>query len=197
MSFLNHFSTNEWKIFIGNALMIATSLFYILWWRASFWNPAAGGIFISLAIITGLASVAIIAVSALEATTRGLSESIIILAALPLYVALFFITTGPLHRPLTSELLIIIVWAVAEFSAVNLLYSCRRFNLAGAIAGTAIVSAAVIAGLVCYVRYYTFPANSTERFWQGIYPLTIDGGAVAILLIMQALSKTAPVISKD
>ena len=50
----------------------------------------------------------------LEVQGRGLSESIIISAALS-PIALFLITTGPLHRPLTSELLIIIVWAVAEF----------------------------------------------------------------------------------
>lgn len=189
MSFFNQFTRNEWQIFIGNTLMAVTSLFYILWWRTSFQDASAGGAFISLAILTGLVSVALIAVSALEVQGRGLSESIIILAALPLYIALFFITTGPLHRPLTSELLIIIVWAVAEFSAVNLLYGCRRFNLAEMISGVALISAAVTAGLVCYVRYYTFPANSAGRFWLGIYPLAIDGIVVAALLLMQAFSK--------
>ena len=84
MSFFNQFTRNEWQIFIGNALMAVTSLFYILWWRTSFRDASAGGAFISLAILTGLASVALIAVSALEVQGRGLSESIIILAALPL-----------------------------------------------------------------------------------------------------------------
>lgn len=193
MSFFRDFSLPLWKVFGGNLLMIVTIACYIAWWTVSFRpggdsKTAAAFIFISVTLIAGLAAITalLIGIKSLSQAGKGIPLAYILLGAAALYLILLAVTTILFKRIVTSELLLITVWAAVECSAIAVLHGSSRFSMGQAMALAVLVLLATITGIVCYILHYRL--DETARFWNGLIPLMVDGGVVAVLLAVLALT---------
>src|SRR5689334_22362556 len=132
---LRYFTAPLWEIFAGNLLLLLCSLFYLAWWIVSF-RPnspggSAGGLYITAAFITGVVAIALmfVSINSLSQDSKGLPVRFILLSCVALFLLLFLVTTIVFHRIVTSELIIIHIWAALELSAVTVLYGTGRFGM--------------------------------------------------------------------
>jgi hypothetical protein len=121
-------------IVIGEVLLVVCSLSYLVWWtvafRPSVRTPPWGGFFLLGAVVGGLGGVVLLAVgiAALlrEASLPALGATIVgggLVGAL-----LFYVTSGVAHRPVTTELPLIVVWATAQLAAGITLWSAGELR---------------------------------------------------------------------
>jgi hypothetical protein len=192
MTFFRSFTTPLWEIFTGNLLLMICSLFYLGWWVVSY-RPnssggSAGGFYITAAFITGIAAITLMSVgiNSLSQDAKGLPVRFILMGSAALFFVLLLVTSIAFHRMVTSELMILHIWAALELSVVAVLYGTGRFGAGRAGALAALVGIATIAGLICYVLYYRL--DETARYWNGMVPLTTDAFVMAVFLGVLAVS---------
>lgn len=193
MASFRDFTVPLWKIFGGNLLMLVTILFYIAWWTVAFrpdktGKTARAGILIALALLTGLASITILfsGIESLSQAGEGFPVIYILLGAAVLYVIFLAVTRIAFQRSVTAELLLIIVWAALEGSAIAVLQGSGRFSPGQALTLVTLVVLATGIGMVCYILHYRL--DESPRFWNGLIPLMVDAGVVTVFLAVLALS---------
>lgn len=188
----HNFSDPVREIFVGNILLLLCSLFYLIWWIVSY-RPnsygmsAAGGIYFSVTLITGVAAIASMSfgINALSVHSNVLPVKFIWIGAGLLFLAVLAITTQVYHRVVTSELILIHIWMALELSAVIVLYGTRRFGFGMAVTLAVLVGIATIVGLICYVLYYRL--DETAGYWNGMIPLIAD--ALVVIVVLMVLAK--------
>jgi hypothetical protein len=193
MACFDNFTVPPCRILGGNLLLFATLLFYIAWWTVTFRPGRAGGtasakFYIGLALLTGLAAITIM-FSGIEMLAQGRKASTVInilLGAAALYIFLLLVTRFAFQRPVTAELLLIIFWASLEFSAISVLQGSGYLSMELALALAGLMVLAAVIGLVCYIMHYRL--DEVPRFWNGLIPLIVDAGVVAVFLMMLAFS---------
>jgi hypothetical protein len=192
MTCFRSFTVPLWEIFAGNLLLLFCTLFYLAWWVVSY-RPnssggSAGGFYITAAFITGIAAIALMygGINSLSQDSKGLPVRFILMGGVAMFFILLLITAVAFHRIVTSELMLIHIWAVLELSAVAVLYGTGRFGAGRAAALAVLVGIATIAGLICYVLYYRL--DETARYWNGMIPLTTDAFVMAVFLWVLAVS---------
>lgn len=178
-------------ILYGNLLMVICSVFYLIWWGITF-RPGAGGtafgtICIGLAFVLGMIGV-VLTVKGLngnrmQAQIQTIPGWGIAAGGIVTYVILLAVTSGLLHRQVTSELLIITAWAVLELSLVNFLYGVGRFTMPVALGSVLLIIAAAVISMVCYLLYYRLAPY--PGFIDGMIPLIAV--AVVMMIINAAL----------
>jgi hypothetical protein len=109
----------------------------------------------------------------------------ILIGAVGFYVILLVFTKIVFQRDVTSELLLITIWAAIESSAIAVLLGVGCFGVGRAWTMAAVMILATLVGIVCYVLYYRL--EGMARFWDGLIPLMVDAVAVATFLVMLAL----------
>src|SRR5665648_646292 len=116
------FTAPLWEIFTGNLLLLFCSLCYLAWWVVSF-NPnssggSAGMFYIAAAFITGVAAIFLTSsgIKWLSQDSKGLPVKFILLGSVAVFLILLLVTVIVFHRMVTSELLIIHIWAALELS---------------------------------------------------------------------------------
>ena len=130
-----NFTASLWKVFSGNLLLLFCSLFYLIWWVVSFRPDSSGGpagmFCIAAAFITGIAAIVLLAagINSLSHNSKGLPIRFILIGAAVLFVVLLLVTAIVFHRQVTSELIIIHIWAALEISTVAVLHGTGRFGL--------------------------------------------------------------------
>ncbi len=192
MTFFRGFTFPLWQIFGGSLLLLLCSLFYLAWWAVSFRPHSSGGsaaaFYIAAAFITGCAAIGMMAggINSLSEESRGLPVRYIIGGGIALFFVLLTVTSMVFHRVVTSELLIIHLWATLVLSAVAVLHGTGRFGAGHAVAMAALVAIFTVAALVCYVIYYDL--DDTGRFYIGMAPLIADSVVMAVFLGMLAFS---------
>lgn len=192
MTYFHNFTAPVWEIFSGNLLLLLCSLLYLTWWVVSFRPNSSGGsagfFCITAAFLAGIAAVFLMSagIYSLSENSRGLPVRFILIGGAVLYLILLFVTTRVFHRTVTSELIIILIWAVLELSAVNVLYGAGRFGSGRAAILAALVGIATVVGLICYVLYYRLDGMSSYR--DGMVPLITDALAMVIFLGTLAVS---------
>jgi hypothetical protein len=193
MSWFRDFSVPLWEIFGGNLLLFVTIVFYIVWWTVSFrpngdGNPAGAGFFIAAAFFVGVAAIGIlsIGINSLSQAGKGFPVVYILLGAVAFYILLLVVTKITFQRAVTSELLLITIWAALECSAIAVLHGSGRFSLGQVLTLVALVVLATVVGIVCYILHYRL--DDISRFWNGLIPLIVDTGMVTVFLAMLALS---------
>ena len=168
------------------------NLFYLVWWIISFRpNSSVGAIgvfFIIAALIAGVVAISLMStgIISLSFISKGLPVRFILIGGAVLFVVLLLVTNIKFHRIVTSELIIIHIWAVLELSAVAVLYGTRRFGSGRAAALGALVGIATVVGLICYVLYYRLDGMSS--YWDGTVPLITDSFVMAVFLGVLAVS---------
>jgi len=193
MTCFRDFTAPDWEVFGGNALMLVTCAFYLAWWALAFWPKGIGynsltAILITVALLAGIASIAVLSlgVAALPRIEKGLPVSFVLLGAAVLFVFFLAVTKNAFHRPVTSELLVMFIWAAVEFSAILALSRSGRFADGQIALLSTLVTIAMLVGLACYVLYYRL--EGLPGFWDGLIPLATDAAVVAVFLSVQATS---------
>jgi len=138
MTCFHNFTAPVWQIFAGNLLLFICSLFYLVWWVIGFKPDAsgktaggsAGVIYLSGAIIAGIAAIILLAggINTLSKDAKAVPVWLILLGGTVLFAVMILVTTAVYHRPMTSELIIVHIWAVLELCALAVLYGTGRFG---------------------------------------------------------------------
>lgn len=192
MTWFHNFTNSLWEIFSGNLLLLLCSLFYLAWWIVSFrpdstgWS--GGSICITAAFITGFAAIVLLSagISSLSQNSKGPPVKFILIGGAVLFLALLFVTSTTFHRMVTSELIIIHIWAALELSSFAVLYGTGRFGTGRTAVLAALVGIAFLVGLVCYVLYYRLDGMSSYR--DGMVPLITDAFVMAVFAGILAAS---------
>jgi len=187
-----NFTPPLWKMFAGNFLLLLCSLFYLAWWAVSF-RPnqpggSSGGLWLAAAFITGIAGLGLMSagIGSLSRDSGSRLVMNIVLGAAAVFFVLLAVTSIAFHRPLTSELLIIHVWAAIELCAIAALYTADRFGPGRAATIAALVAIATVVGMACYVLYYRLDEAAAYR--AGMAPLAVDAVVMAVFLAVMAFS---------
>jgi len=196
MTCFHNFTAPVWQIFAGNLLLFICSLFYIVWWVVCFKpdasGKAAGGssgmIFLTGAFISGIAAIVLMSggINTLSKNAKSVPVWLILLCGIVLFAVMLLVTAAFYHRPVTSELIIIHIWAVLQLCAVAVLYGTGRFGLGRTVLLVILTGIAFAAGVTCYVLYYRM--EGTAGYRDGLTPLLIDASVMAVFLGVLAVS---------
>ncbi|MCL2492610.1 MAG: hypothetical protein FWF33_01030 [Clostridiales bacterium] len=173
-------------IFYGNILLVVCCIFYLIWWLLAFRpvNPVSGtGWLLLPAAIAGLASVICITrgISAFGARDVLIPSKVILFGGLAAFVILLAVTTLVFHRPVTTELFLIVGWCTMILSEVNALYGVDLFSRNAAVTLMVVILAAVVVSLVCYVLYYQLDAR--VGYYDGMVPLLMVACVTAAISV--------------
>ncbi len=179
------------KITIGNTLMILCSLFYLLWWTIAFKpGTAAGGKLTALlllgAFLSGVAGIAVTC-TGIQSANANAARSLyppfaLLIGGAAAYFLLLVLTRVLFKRQVTTELILIVGWAVLELSVVNTFYGSGKNAPGISVFESALIILAAILSLVCYVLYYRLPARA--GWIDGMLPLVLAGVVMTVVTII-------------
>ncbi|MCI2059061.1 MAG: hypothetical protein LKJ80_07645 [Oscillibacter sp.] len=182
-----NFAFQTRQIFFGNLLLILCCAFYLAWWILAFRpaNPVRGfqsGWLLLPALAAGIAATVFAARGLGAAAARpGLfPPGWVLWGGAAAYAAALAVTKFLLHRPVTTELLLIVGWAMLALSEVSALFGAGAFTRGTAAVFAAVIAAGTAVSLCCYVLYYRL--SCTAGLIDGIVPLA------AAALIMAAMN---------
>ena len=192
MTCFRDFTVSLWEIFGGHLLLLVSLVFYIAWWTVAFWpnrdSKTVGAFFlIAVAFFVGVAAFVLMSldINSLSLAGSRILVGYILLGATVFYFILLAITIIVFHRTVTSELLLIIVWAALEGAVIAVLHGNGRFSMGQALLLVTLVVLATGVGIVCYILYYRL--DEFSRFWNGLIPLIVDAGVVTAFLVVLTL----------
>ena len=175
-------------IAFGNWILVACSVFYLAWWLITFRPPAPKSSVFGTALLIGAFATGImgvyriikaIAFSDRETVNIGIPGIAIIIGGIFLYVTLLFITKSVFNRQVTSELFIIVGWAILEISTLNFAYSADVMQISGFIMWSVAILVIAVICLVCYIMYYNLPY--IKGYIDGCIPLIIVGITMVLM----------------
>ena len=177
------------RLLAGQALLVLCCIFYSLWWYRGFRprtnvNRIGGvnGILLLVTMALGIGGVALslLPIPAVKQAKAGAPA--IVMAGIIAYVAALLITKLCFKRIVTTELMLIIGWAVLEMVVI-----CR-LEAAGFLGGgrfacmCIVIAAAVMVSLILYVAYYRM--EEMKAFFAAMVPLATEAAAMVILIVM-------------
>ena len=160
---------------MGNIKLMLCFAFYLAWWVIGF-NPKhpirgirSGWLHIPAAVLGVLALVDIWqGISLTEGPLPGVA---LVAGGVASYVALLGVTSGLLHRPVTSELFIIVLWTTVMLLEINTLVGLGTIAAALGWALVALCLLGAASSLVCYQLFYGLDASAA--FIDGTIPLIL------------------------
>lgn len=173
----------------GQTLLIICFIIYLIWWYRGF-RPGVdvsrvkglNGLLLAITAITGIAGVILSLLVPAGTDTMKIQPSAILIVGVAAYVALLLVTRLLFARPVTSELLLIVVWTMLEVYVITVLNSAggltdTRF---GAMCG--VIAVAFLGSMVCYCLYYRL--EEKVAFYVAMLPLVAGIGTMAAVLLM-------------
>ncbi len=171
----------------GNIKLALCFACYLAWWVVAF-NPSrpvrgmrSGWILIP-ALVLGVLALVDIARGLVFASGGLVPGFVPAVAGVLAYLVLLGVTYGLLHRPVTSELFIIVLWASVAAMEVNSLVALRRVDHGLGWALMVAIVFATVLSIVCYQKFYELDAKA--GFVDGAIPLLLAAvmtGALALL----------------
>lgn len=159
----------------GNIKLVFCFAFYLAWWVIGFntRHPIrgikSGWLLIPAAVLGVLALVDICqGVDLIGGPVPGVALAAGGVAG---YVVLLGVTRGLLHRPVTTELIIIVLWATVMLLEINTLVGLGTIATALGWALAALCLVATAGSLVCYQLFYGLDASAA--FIDGTIPLLL------------------------
>ena len=182
------------KIILGTESLIACCAFYLIWWVLAFkpdGRKMTTWFWLVFAAIFGLAGV-VITVMGINSEKPGRSLFGIgpMIAGIVIYAVLLYVTSHFMHRQVTTELILIVGWAVLEISALD---TMQCFNSVGGITTkTALILMAVVilmavASMVAYLLYYGLDA--VKGYIDGMIPLILIAGTMIAELVVVRIQR--------
>lgn len=180
------------QILTGNVLLIICCLFYLAWWLLAFKPTGAvkgmrSGWLLLPAFVFGLAGIAEIikGSSPLKLQTGLIPGSSILFGGIVLYLILYVLTSVVMKRQVTTELFLIVGWAVLMLLELNALYAAEHFSNFTAVVFIIITAAAAAVSLICYILYYKL--DTALGYYDGAIPLILAAvipAAISIVVII-------------
>jgi hypothetical protein len=176
------------QIFWGNILLIICCVFYLTWWILAFKpNGAIKGMktgwLLIPAVVAGLMAV-ILAVKGMLSSSVGAAlfpKGMLLWGGGAAFFILLAVTRLLFKRPVTSELFLIVGWAVLVLSEINALYGTGQFSHRLAVVFAVVIGAATVLSLVCYVLYYTL--GDRAGYFDGMIPLLTEALVTAAISV--------------
>ncbi len=178
---------------VGELLLVGCSVCYLVWWTVTY-RPSAraapgGGLFLAGAVLGGLAGLVLLGVgiAALvpRASTPALAATVV--GGVAVGGALLFLTSSVAHRPVTTELPLIVLWTTMQLAAGVTLGTAGALRTPAASAWIVAVVVATLVGLVCYLVFYRLDPVPAYRV--GMVPLAVDGVVAAALAAILVLAR--------
>jgi hypothetical protein len=180
-------------IVTGEVLLVVCSLSYLVWWTVTF-RPSGraspgGGFFLAGAVVGGLGGLVLLAVgiAALLAKASLPALGATIVGGVLVGVLLFYLTSSVAHRPVTTELPLIVVWSTMQLAAGVTLWTAGVLRAPAASTWIVATAMATLVGLACYLVFYRL--DPIPAYWVGMVPLAVDGVVAAILAAIVALTR--------
>ena len=166
------------QIFRSNILLIICCIFYLAWWLLAF-KPSGGlrgiktGWLLIPAFVAGVLAVILASkgITSAPAGTPLFPGKLLIWGGVAVYLILLVVTGLVLKRQITTELFLIVGWAVLALSEINTLYGTGRFSRRMAAPFAVVIVAAALISLVCYVLYYNL--GDRAGYFDGMIPLLL------------------------
>lgn len=176
----------ERSIYFGNNLLIICVVFYLLWWILAF-RPGGvpdnlrNGIILGIATVSGIVGIVMMikGIRSIPAGGELFSSRLVIWGGIAVYILLLLGTTLLFKRQVTTELLLIVGWAMLEIIVINTMFGCGDLRTGIAVAVIIIIAAAAVVSLVCYLVYYKLEGNAA--YVDGMIPLIVTG--VVMILV--------------
>ena len=183
-------------VLIGNWMMVVCAAFYLAWWRITFRPPAPegtpiGNLCLAMAFLSGIAGI-VLSVLGMNRTSgdpsgAGVSKIAIVIGGVIAYVLLLALSSMALHRQVTSELMIIILWTVLELCVLDHWSQYCGMTVRAAVTLAVIVILAAILSLICYMLYYR--VSYEQGYLIGSIPLLITGCVMIVINIAAVLTR--------
>lgn len=180
------------EIFIGSTLLTICTLFYLAWWIAAFRPDTAhktsvSAVLLCLAFIAGGIGVAllIVGIHSIPYSKLLMPKVYIICGGIIVYFILLLLTHLIFRRQVTTELALIVGWAILEISVINVLYGAAVFRPGTAVTFIVLTAAVAVLSLVCYLLYYNLDKNT--GFIDGMIPLiagAVEMAAFSLVIII-------------
>jgi hypothetical protein len=180
-------------IVIGELLLVLCSLSYLVWWTITF-KPSVrtgpgGGLFLAGAVLGGLAGLVLLAVgiAALLPKASLLALGATIVGGVLVGALLLYVTSSVLHRPVTTELPLIVIWSTMQLATGITLWTAGSLEAPATTAWVVATAIATLVGLACYLVFYRL--DPIPAYWVGMVPLAVDGVVAAILAAIVTLTR--------
>lgn len=169
-------------IAISHVLFVLCGATYFVYWALQESAPgSAAGLFFFLSILCGFggamggfAATLAVAVGSAHGETKLWR---IYAGCTAIFFAVYYLTSGLMDRPFTSELVFAMIWAAVELGALHASFVRGWLYGKGGILAVASVSIAILISLVCYAVYFLLVGRS--RFYAGLIPY----GAVSVAML--------------
>lgn len=175
-------------VFFGVCMMAVCALFYLIWWTMAFRPKKQAPLWASTTILVVTAICGILAVfwmsrgsGDLYPKRENVSMLYLLIGGAIVYLVLLLVTGIAFHRMVTTELLLIVGWALLNLIVLNALYGYKLFSISAALIFVVITIIIMIASLYCYLRYYQL--DEQKRFIDGCIPLALIGIESVVMAI--------------
>lgn len=169
----------------GHLLLVLCCVVYLIWWSITF-NPMHSFpalpkfiLFFGIAAF-GLSGgyILIKNMCGLPVVCNAISNTAIVLGGVGMYFILLFLTGHFMHRQVTTELFLIVGWAVLELCVLCSVYRAAALPFLPVLILVVILMIAAVIGMICYLAYYQLPEK--VAFFDGMVPLILFGVVMLI-----------------
>lgn len=172
-------------IMVGEVLLVVCSLSYLVWWtltfRPSATAPPIARLFLAGAALGGVAGLVLLAVGIAVLLPRASWLALVatVVGGVVVGALLLHVTSTGAHRPVTTELPLIVVWGTMQLAAGITLRTAGVLTAPATFLWIGAIVVATLVGLVCYLIFYRLAP--VPAYWVGMVPLAVDGVVAAIL----------------
>ena len=181
-------------LFRGVLMLAACAGCYLLWWGVAFYPERHAPLWLSGILLVVTAVCGIMAVNWMaqgifqtEGIRKGASGGWILAGGVICYIVLLVISNLVFHRMVTTELFLIVGWAVLNLVTVNVLYTSGLFSYGISIAFGVLTLAVVVGSLYCYMIYYKL--EKWKGYIDGFLPLVMVGIAMLLMVAVMFYEK--------
>ena len=152
-------------------------------------DAGGGGPFLAGAVLGGVGGLVLLAVgiAALLPRASWLALGSTVVGGVLVGALLVYVTSSVAHRPLTTELPLIIVWTTMQLAAGVTLRTAGVLSAPAASAWIIATAVAMVVGLACYLVFYRL--DPVPAYWVGMVPLALDGVVAAVLAVIVTMAR--------
>ena len=181
-------------LFKGILMLAVCSGCYLVWWGVAFYPERHAPLWLSGILLAGTAVCGIMAVNWMaqgifqaEKVRAGIPGGWILAGGVIGYVVLLVISNIIFHRMVTTELFLIVGWAVLNLIVVDTLYASGLFSDGVSSVFVVLTLIVVVASLYCYMIYYDL--EKWKGYIDGFLPLVMVGIAMLAMARVMFLRK--------
>jgi hypothetical protein len=189
---IHEFDFTAKQIFWGNILFLLCCGFYLAWWLLAFKPTGAiTGMKTAWLLIpataAGFAAVVWTAKGILSASVQKaiFPGGLLLWGGILGYLLLLIVTRLFFHRPATTELILIVGWAILALTELNTLYGVGRFSHQPTCIYAVVIGLVTLLNLVCYTLYYQLGPKAS--YIDGMIPLVTAALYTACISVAMAI----------